>query len=220
MDTTSRYLRCGPEALGATDLLETLVGQAAAAALLEHFGSLAAIGRAPAPMLARVPACGPVRAARLHASFEVARRAALESAPPRIRSASDAAAWLVPVLANLAHEELHALYLSRQGVLVARRCASRGGQDRTLFDPRWIAAEALRVGASSIIVAHNHPSGDPEPSAEDHAATRRLCEFAKGLGLDIVDHIVVGGSRWISMAARAELPTPGPAAANGTYWVS
>ena len=213
----TRYLQTGPDDLGASDLLELLVGHTAARALLAEFGSLAAIGRAPAPALARVPSCGPVRAARLHATFALARRASLEAAPSRVRTASEAAAWLVPVLGQLEHEELHAMYLSRSGAVLARRCASRGGRERTLFDPQWILTEALRVGARALIVAHNHPSGDAEPSPEDHAATRRLCEVAQVVGIDVLDHIVITGTTWISMAARSEMPVPKPALAQG--WI-
>ena len=107
------------------------------------------------------------------------------------------------------------MYLSRSGAILACGCASRGGRERTLFDPQWIMSQALRLGAQAVIVAHNHPSGDTEPSPEDHAATRRLCEVARVVGIDVLDHLVVAGTSWTSMAARSEMPVAKPALAQG-----
>ena len=199
------YRLHGPEGLGDVDLLALILGhRPGAVLLLEAFGSLSAIAAAtPAALAAQV---GAARAARLHAAFALGRRA-LEAGTPRarVRSASDAGAWLVPRLAGLDHEELHVLFLDqRQGVIAARRMSS-GGIDQTVVDVRAILGEAIRVAARAIIVGHNHPSGDREPSREDLLVTRRLAEGAAILGMNLLDHLIVAGGSYASMAERGDL---------------
>lgn len=206
MSTPVAYTRTGPELLGDTELLAVALGdRALAAALLDDLAGAAGLLQAPPAALART--LGATRAARLHATFALARR--VQAEPPRrarVASPSDAAAWLAPRLTALGHEELHALFLDRRGCAVAVRRMSQGSADHTLFDVRHLLGEALRVGAQGLIVAHNHPSGDPEPSTEDLIVTRRLAEGAALLGLDLQDHLIVAPGRWVSLAERGELP--------------
>ncbi len=213
LDPTA-YSRVGPEALGDIDLLTLAIGDPAlAAALLDEFGAASGLLAATPAMLA--PRLGRVRAARLHAALTLARRA-LEGGPrrARIQSARDAAAWLTPRLAGLPHEELHALLLNRRLDLLSLRRLSQGSADHTLFDVRLILGEMLRTGAYAVVLGHNHPSGDPEPSSEDILVTRRAVEGANLLGLTVIDHLVVAGPEWVSLAERGHIPPargPGPA---------
>lgn len=202
------YARLGPEHLGEVDLLALAVGRHdIAASLLDQFGSAAGLVAASPAALTKV--AGSVRGVRLHAALALAHRAAGGAAPRAIvRSPADAAAWLVPRLAGLDHEELHAMFLDSRGGVVALSRMSQGGLDHTIFDVRLVLGEALRVGAKSILMAHNHPSGEIEPSSDDRLATRRLVEGAALLGINVVDHLIVAGPRWTSMAERGELAAP------------
>lgn len=206
MSTPATYARTGPELLGDAELLAVALGdRGLAAALLDDLAGSAALLHAPPAALART--LGPSRAARLHATIALAQR--VQAEPPRrarVASPADAAVWLAPRLAPLGHEELHALFLDRRGGALAVRRMSQGSADHTLFDVRHLLGEALRVGAQGLIVAHNHPSGDPEPSAEDLLVTRRLAEGAALLGLDFQDHLIVAAGRWVSLAERGEVP--------------
>ncbi|MSQ01481.1 MAG: hypothetical protein EXR71_06265 [Myxococcales bacterium] len=203
--TSAPYACTGPDELGTVDLLAVALGQRAlATALLEQCGDASALLAASPAALART--LGAARASRLHASFTLARRALSESpVRGRVTSADDAAAWFLPRLTGLAHEELHALFLDRRGGVLAAKRMSQGSPDHTLFDVRHILGEAVRAGAYAILVGHNHPSGDPEPSTEDLLVTRRLAEGAALLGLALHDHVVVGAGRWVSMATRGDL---------------
>ncbi len=205
--TPRDYTRHGPEQLGDTDLLALLLGsRPLARALLDEFGNAAGVASASPIALARH--LGPARAARLHAAFALAMRAWAEPPHrPRVASPADAAAWFLPRFAGLAHEELHVLLLNRRLDVLALRRLSQGCSDHTLFDVRLILGEALRAGAQGLMLAHNHPSGDPEPSPEDFAATRRVVEGAALIGLDVLDHLVVAGTLWTSMSARGLLST-------------
>ncbi len=202
------YARLGPEALGDADLLSLALGdRTLATRLLDDLGGASLLG-APPGALART--LGPRRAARLHASIALTQR--LLGQPPRrarVSSPQDAAAWLQSRFAGLGHEELHGLFVDRRGGVLAVRRLSQGSADHTIFDVRHILGEALRVGAAGVIVAHNHPSGDPEPSAEDLTATMRLADGAMMLGLELQDHLVFAGAGFVSLAERGQLVRPG-----------
>lgn len=204
----SPYLLTGPEGLGEVDLLTLVLGQRPLAerALAEHGSAFALAGVSPAGL---VPVVGAARAVRLHAAFELSRRA-FAGPPPRglVRAPADAAAWLVPRFAGLDHEELHVLLLDARGAVLTVRRMSQGAVDHTLFDVRSVLGEALRVGARALILAHNHPSGATEPSAEDIVVTRRMAEGGALLGVDVQDHLVVAHGRWTSLAERGELHRP------------
>ena len=199
------YLLHGPDAVGTETLLGLVVGQPAlATSLTDTFGGLAAVRAASPAALARV--LGKSRAVRLHAAFALAQRAAVAEAPRGlVRRAPDAAGWLVPRFEGLGHEEVHALFLDGRARVISAKRMSQGGFDRAYFDVRLFLAECLRVGAASLIVAHNHPSGAIEPSAGDLLATRRLEEGAEFVGVELADHLIVAGAQWSSLAERGEL---------------
>jgi len=95
-------------------------------------------------------------------------------------------------LEHLDVEELHALYLDRRARPLAIRRLSVGNDSSTIVDPRQVFRPAIQLGACSVIAAHNHPSGDPSPSAEDRAVTLRLMEAGELLGVPLLDHLVIG----------------------------
>lgn len=96
-----------------------------------------------------------------------------------------------------------AIYVDVRGRIISEREHFVGGLDRTSVEPRAVLKEALRLGATAVVIFHNHPSGDPEPSPEDIAFTRRLGRAAAAVGVDLVDHLVLaGGRRWVSLRER------------------
>lgn len=215
MRPRERYRLLGPDDRSDAELLALALGTGTrgrpalgiAQALLDaHAGSLAVLAEAPVPALQAVPGLGPARAVRLHAGLQAGlravRRELLQPAP--VASPEAAFRWLGPPLRGLPHEELHALYLDRALHPLHRRRLSQGGVAGTPAEPAMVFGPALRCGASAVILAHNHPSGDPTPSGEDRRLTRRLHEAGRLLGVPLVDHLVVAGASWTSLADEAE----------------
>ncbi len=210
-----RYLLAGPEGAGESDLLALLLGTGAggrtarviASELLDRFGGLRGLATAPPGALAAVRGVGPARAVRLHAGIALGQRARADTPPTvtPVLDAHDAARWFTPALEGLDHEELHALYLDRRGRPLAYRRLTAGSDAATVVDPRQILRPAVELGATSLIIGHNHPSGDPEPSPEDIRVTRALASAGKVLGVALRDHLVVGGGRWVSLGSRGEM---------------
>lgn len=118
-----------------------------------------------------------------------------------ITSPEAAAAQLLPVLTGNDRERCVALLLDTRHRLVERRTVSIGTIDHTFMSPREIFRDALLANASAIVLGHNHPSGDPEPSVDDEQVTRRVAEVGTQLGIPLLDHLVVGDG-WVSLARR------------------
>jgi DNA repair protein RadC len=182
--------------------------------LIERFEGLGTLARRQTHELLEVDGVGLARAVRLHAALELGRRAlgGAESGP-RVIDPASAYALFAPWLANLADEELHGLYLDRRRRPLARRRLTRGSDGFTVVDPRQVFRVAVGVGASAVILAHNHPSGDPTPSHQDREVTERVARAGRILGVPLLDHLVIGRSSYVSMASLGDLPPetlPGP----------
>ncbi len=202
------------ERTGEAELIVRVLGGKswpAAQALLAQFGSLHALARADVAEVGRVAGIGRVRADRLDAALELGRRA-LEG-PPDLRlpvtDAQAAFAWAGPRLAGLSHEELHALYLDRRARPLAYRVLTRGSDAFTVVDPRQVFRAGVALGATSVVLAHNHPSGDPTPSPQDREVTRRVASAGRVIGVELVDHLVVASGRFVSMRATGDLSVVG-----------
>ncbi|MCB9681990.1 MAG: DNA repair protein RadC [Alphaproteobacteria bacterium] len=207
--------------LGDVELVGSLLGRdglVTAARLLERFGDVASLGEAALVELAQVRGVGPVRAARLRVAVELGRRAQVR--PHRERGPVDAPerahAWLAPALTGLPHEELHALYLDRRHRPLGVHRLTRGSDQYTVVDPRQIFRPAVRMGAHAVVLAHNHPSGDPTPSTQDREVTRRLADAGRVLGIALMDHLVIGDGSWRSLREHGELSAGLPLAAAWT----
>ncbi len=144
------------------------------------------------------------RAHRLAAAFALGRRVETEARRPRptLRSPSEVHGLLAPEVRGAAQETFHALLLDGKHRLRRREQVSLGTLNASLVHPREVFGAALREGAAALIVAHNHPSGDPEPSDEDLAVTRRLVEAGKILGVPLLDHVVIGERSFVSIRER------------------
>ncbi|MBN1335089.1 MAG: DNA repair protein RadC [Deltaproteobacteria bacterium] len=218
MRPRERYTLAGPDGFGDAELVALILGtglpgrsaRSVAQALLDDAGGLAGLVVQPVGALSRVAGVGPARAVRIHAALSLGRRALAAADPPAdpVRCDVDAVRWFTPRLAALPHEELHGLLLDRRQRVRGYRVLTRGTDGHTIVDPRQVLREALLAGAAGVIVAHNHPSGDPTPSAADVEVTIRLEEAARLVGVDLVDHIVIAGANWRSLRGEGLLKKP------------
>jgi len=124
---------------------------------------------------------------------------------PEVTSPEAASRLLVPALADADRERCVALLLDTRHRLLDLATVSVGSIDHTFMAPREVFRDALLGNAAALVLGHNHPSGDPEPSADDEAVTRRLAEAGRLVGVRLLDHLVVGGRRWTSLARRGLL---------------
>ncbi|HEX9774720.1 MAG TPA: DNA repair protein RadC [Actinomycetota bacterium] len=208
-----RLTTVGPAGLSDAEVLSLILGTGGregvmmlAARVLSAVGGPGGLARATERELAEIPGVGPAKAAELVAALELGRRAARGLAGERAQvwRPADAAALLVPRLAHLDREESVVLILDRKHRLLREVLVGVGGVAHTPMEPREVFAAALREpGAAAVIVAHNHPSGDVTPSTADIAITRRLRRGAELLGLEFVDHLVIGARDWRSLVELA-----------------
>jgi DNA repair protein RadC len=210
-----RLAREGPESLALAELLALLVrtgtrgagSLALAEALLTRFGSLDALARAGTAELAGVPGMGPAKIAALRAAFELGSRLARAPLVPgeKLHSPEQVAAHFGARMRRYRQEVFVVLLLDSRHRLIGEVEVSRGSLNQSLVHPREVFAPALRESAAAILVLHNHPSGDPEPSREDHEVTRRLVRAGEILGIRVVDHLVIAGESFTSFARAGSL---------------
>lgn len=124
---------------------------------------------------------------------------------PQVAHPEAAAELLVPLLSGLDREHCVMLALDTKHRLIAATRVSMGSADHTFIAPREVYRDALAHGASAIVLGHNHPSGDPEPSQDDRRVTARLASAGETLGVEILDHLVIGSHDWVSLARRGAL---------------
>lgn len=170
-------------------------------------GSLRRLAARPAGELLRLPGVGPAKGARLLAALEFGARLAREARPvlPRIRSPDDVARIVGPRLRDLAVEEFHLLALDSQSQVTRDVLITRGLLNSSLVHPREVFRAAIAEAAAGIILVHNHPSGDPTPSADDQAVTKQLVAAGELLDVPVYDHVIVAGDCFMSFATRGLL---------------
>ncbi len=206
-----RLWAVGPAALTGQELLAIVLGTgctgrdalAVAGDLLGRVdGSLRRLAVRPPGELAAIAGVGRGKAARVTAALELGRRVGVEVEPPpqRIRTPADVHRYYAPRLRDLGVEEFHVLALGSQSQVKGDLLITRGILNSSLVHPREVFRAAIAEAAAGIIVVHNHPSGDPTPSADDRAVTRQLVEAGRLLDLPVHDHVIVGGDRYMSFA--------------------
>ncbi|MBW3577591.1 MAG: DNA repair protein RadC [Actinobacteria bacterium] len=124
---------------------------------------------------------------------------------PQVTSPEDAARIVLGELAGRDREHCVATLLDTKHRMLSVVTVSVGSVDHTFMRPREILRDALLANAAAVVVAHNHPSGDPEPSRDDELVSRRIVRAGEVVGIDVLDHLVVGGARWVSLARRGLL---------------
>lgn len=219
-----RLRALGPASLSDAELLALLLrtggagrtGLDLARLLLARAGGLVALARA-APAELRAPGVGPAKAASLEAAFELGRRIASRRLAPgdAITGPADVHRHLHPRLRGAPQEEFLALLLDGRHRLLREVPISRGTLTASLVHPREVFRPALREGAAALVLVHNHPSGDPTPSAEDRQVTARLARAGELLGVRVVDHVVVAERGFASLRELGALPDPSELPASG-----
>jgi DNA repair protein RadC len=212
-DRPRERLYCqGPQALADAELLALQLGYGVpglsamdvAREMLAAYGSLADVASREPSELARVRGVGKAKAARLVSAFELSRR--LRARTPGARTVlsgpAEVYAAFGPLMEDLRHEVFRIALLDAQNGLLADRIISEGTLSASLVHPREVFKPAILESAASVILLHNHPSGDPTPSKEDIRLTRQLVECARMLDLRIHDHVVIGRGRFVSLAER------------------
>jgi DNA repair protein RadC len=211
-----RLWSLGPTALTTAELLAIVLGtggvgqdvlELAARLLQVCEGSLRRLAQRPSAELLRARGIGPTKAARLIAAFELGTRIAREERPavPRIREPEDVMRRFGTRLRDLQVEEFHLLALDSQSQVLREVLITRGLLNSSLVHPREVFRSAIAEAAAGIIVVHNHPSGDPTPSAEDRAATKQLVSAGRLLDLPVYDHVIIAGDRYVSFATAGLL---------------
>jgi len=199
----------GPEALSDAELVALLLrtgGRGAdahtvAARLLERPGGLLGLARASRRELAAAPGVGPAKQATLQAAFELGRRLAAGRLAPGacLRGPADVFRHFHPTLRDAPHERFLVLLLDGRHRLIRHEMVSQGTLTASLVHPREVFRPALRESAAALLLVHNHPSGDPTPSAEDREVTARLVRAGDLLGIPVLDHVVVAERGWTSL---------------------
>jgi DNA repair protein RadC len=164
--------------------------------------NLQELGRLTVADLMQYKGIGEAKAVTIVAAMELGRRRRDTPALQRQRivTSRDAAAILQPLLADLAHEEFWLLFLNRNNVLLGQHALSSGGMTGTVVDPKMIFRAALESKATSVILCHNHPSGNLKPSDEDIRLTRKLSEAGRLMEIQVIDHLIVSQHGFYSFA--------------------
>ena len=170
--------------------------------------SLRRLMNAPvAAVASRVGGVGPAKATKILAALELGRRAAEESRPDRLRvsSARDVYERMRFRLRDLPFEEFHLLLLNVQNEVVGEAFLTRGTLDTSVVHARDVFRHALHESAASVVLVHNHPSGEPAPSLEDRLVTSSLVAVGDLIGIPIYDHVIIGEARYYSFAENETL---------------
>ncbi len=207
-----RLARCGEGALNTTELLAIILrvgvgGESAldlAQRLIVNYGGLPGLARASFAELRAERGLGNAKTAQLKAALELGRRMLLASPEERliVRSPSDVAQILMAEMSHLEQEHFHVLYLDTRNRLLGSDDVYVGSLNASHIRVAEIFRDAVRRNCAAVIVAHNHPSGDPSPSQEDVHVTRQLVAAGDLLGISVLDHLVIGQQRFVSLRER------------------
>jgi DNA repair protein RadC len=206
-----RLANAGPAALSDAELLAVLLSGTRgvnpvtlAQQLIQQFGGWRGLQQATLEELLRVPGLGRTSAAQIKAALELTRRVILAQPGERlqIKSPTDAAQLLMIEMAHLDQEELRVILLDTKNRVQKLHTVYRGSLNASMVRVGEVFKEAVRLNSAAIIVAHQHPSGDPTPSPEDVLVTRQIVEAGRMLDCDVLDHLVIGHGRYVSMRQR------------------
>lgn len=208
----ARLLSGGDEALADYELLEFLLfagmrqgdTKPVAKALIARFGSLTGVLNADPDALKQVPGVGDAGAAAIRSVSLAARRMKRGKVmdQPVLGSWQALLDYLAIDMGALTHERVRVLYLNTRNRLLHDHLAHEGTVDEAAIHPREVIRKAMDLGASALILVHNHPSGNPEPSRADIAITRRIADAGQHLGITVHDHVIVAGDAHVSLRAK------------------
>ena len=206
-----RVMALGPEAVSNAELLAILIGSGTPEVtsvdlmrkvLSEHGDSLRALGTLSRQELEKYNGIGQAKAVAIQAAMELGKRLLLETKGPKAKftSSADAHDYFRVKMSDMPHEECHLLLLNVKNQFMGHHVVSRGGISESSVDVRLVLRHALIAGAPNLILAHNHPSGNPMPSRQDDDLTMRLQKACQTMSLRLLDHIIIGDDSYYSYA--------------------
>ena len=206
-----RVMALGSEAVSNAELLAILIGSGTPKVtsvdlmrkvLSEHGDSLRALGTLSRQELEKYNGIGPAKAVTIQAAMELGKRLLLETKGPKAKfgSSTDAFDLFRTRMGDIPHEECHLLLLDVKNQFMGYHVVSRGGISESSVDVRLVLRHALIAGAPNLILAHNHPSGNPMPSRQDDDLTMRLQKACQTMSLRLLDHIIIGDDSYYSYA--------------------
>jgi DNA repair protein RadC len=203
-----RLIRSGPESLSNAELLGIILRTGSkeenvvslCSRILSEY-SIKQLSLANVTRLMQVHGIGKAKAAQIAAVFELARRLEtfVEEPKRKICSPKDVYALMYPKMREQKKEKFITLYLDTKNQILKEEVISIGSLNASIVHPREVFKSALMESSASVIMIHNHPSGDPSPSREDIMVTEKLVEGGKLLGIDVLDHIIIGDGRYVSL---------------------
>jgi DNA repair protein RadC len=205
-----RLQQFGVEALSVQEILALILGRGIAGEsvtvtaqrLLNRFGSLKELARASVEELSQVHGIGPAKASQIKAAFELARRLedlSLAETSTIVKTPEDAAAAVGSRLKGKRKEYFLALLLDTRNRLLKVAKVSIGSLDTSIVHPREVFKEAISASAASVILVHNHPSGDTSASDDDIEITKRLASTGQIVGIEVLDHVIIGSRGFTSL---------------------
>src|SRR3989338_214619 len=206
-----RLVKFGEQALSAQELLQLILGRGVAGEsvavtaqkLLAQFGSLQKLAEASIEELSSIKGIGLAKAAQIKAAFEISRRLSTQASSYKSKELTDPEKvyrLIKSKLKDYHKEHFYIIVLNSSGYSIAE--VSVGSLNASVVHPREVFAEAIKNKAASVIFVHNHPSGDPEPSADDLEITKQLTESGKILGIEVIDHIIITKTGFISFKEK------------------
>jgi len=208
-----RLQKFGVEALSAQEILALILGRGIAGEsvmmtvqrLLSQFGNLKGIASASVEELSQVRGIGLAKASQIKAAFELANRLEGYSEvgkKPLVKTPDEVVSLVRGRLKGKKKEHFLALLLDTRNQLIKVSEISVGSLDTSIVHPREVFREAISASAASVIFVHNHPSGDPEASEDDIKLTKRLAEAGEIMGIDVLDHIIIGDKEYLSLKSK------------------
>jgi len=207
-----RLQKFGPEALSAQELLALVIGRgipkksviSIAQELLTRFGNVKAISQATIEELSQIKGIGLAKAAQIKACFELGKREDLELEMINfdIKNPESVVKAIRASIKDKAKEHFKLILLNPRNKIIRISTISIGTLNASLVHPREVFKDAIVHSAASVVLAHNHPSGDPEPSEDDVTITKRLIEAGKILGIEVIDHIIITKNGFFSFKEK------------------
>lgn len=210
-----RFVQNGPESLSNHELIAILLRTGTkdesvlqlSNRLLTNFEGLRLLKGATLEEITEIKGIGQAKAIQILAAVEIGRRIANLNNTDRyvIRSPEDGANYVMNDMRFLSQEHFVCLYLNTKNQVLHKQTIFIGSLNASIVHPREVFREALKRSAASIICLHNHPSGDPAPSREDIEVTKRLVECGKMIGIDVLDHLIIGENKFVSLKEKGYL---------------